>query len=64
MELRKIWFPIVVAAIWVFISAATLIGFAGFSGTTRAAAQKAELAQRRGGHSSVQGRRAPVSQPL
>jgi hypothetical protein len=60
MELKKIWFPLVVAAIWVLISAVTLSGFAGFSGTTRAA-HNAELAQRRAAHSHVEGRRAPAT---
>jgi len=36
MELRKVWFPLVLAAFWVVFSAVALNNFATFSGTTRA----------------------------
>ncbi len=56
MELKRLWFPLVVAAVWVVLCAATLSGFASFSGTARAqqASARAEVAPH------AEGRRAPA----
>ncbi len=57
MELRKVWFPMLVAAIWVVFSAITLSGFAAFSGAARA--QQVRLEQPRSAGHSAEGRRGP-----
>ena len=36
VELKRAWFPLLVAAFWVLMVAATLTNFASFSGTARA----------------------------
>jgi hypothetical protein len=45
MELRRIWFPILLAAVWVVLAAATLAAFAGFAGATAPGAAVARLEQ-------------------
>ena len=60
MELKKIWFPLVLAAAWVVLSAVTLSGFASFSGAARA--QQASLAREDAAKIShaPEGRRGPA----
>lgn len=58
MELRKAWFPLVLAAVWVVICAAVLIDFAQFNAATSTAAAPVAKVQP-GAKLSAAGRRAP-----
>ena len=54
MELRKAWFPILLATIWVVLAAAALTSFANFAGAT---ARPAEVAQKERAQKQAAGRR-------
>ena len=42
MELRRVWFPILLALVWMVVCAAALTDFANFSAATRAPARVAQ----------------------
>jgi hypothetical protein len=58
MELKKMWFPLLAAAVWVVLCAMTLSGFASFSGTARA---QRETPVQEHSASHAEGRRMPGS---
>jgi len=58
MELRKNWFPLVLAAIWMVLCAAVLIDFAKFTAVTGAEEGAVSRTQTGTRHTAA-GRRAP-----
>jgi beta-lactamase regulating signal transducer with metallopeptidase domain len=58
MELRKNWFPLVLAAIWMVLCAAVLIDFAKFTAAT-GADEGAVAKVQSGAKHQIAGRRGP-----